>query len=270
MCASAALLIQNAMDESNNFDIPPLECSSSSTEGGGGGGGSSTTNPKKLIITDNGGGGSSSSSVTTSSYYSNIEQVRKQTSRDRNREHARCTRLRKKIYVNKLKELVDELHTERNDDTRKQRVAVQQLAELQSLRRKVLHTFLDYHAKFENEYNKWALILECSSGGGGSNSDTADESSNTDEGFWFKQPVTPYRSFRRSEIQKVRNRGQKNTFVVFQEGVDDTLETLLYNHPSLQPPNHDFEFLSLLLYPSLLSLYIQTNRGIVSYEGLMP
>jgi len=94
--------------------------------------------------------------------------------------------------VTKLKELVDGLHAERNEDARKRRVAVQHLAEIQALRRKVVHTFLDYHSKFEGDYNKWSLILE---GGDGKNEK---------EEFSLKQPVTPYRSFRRSEIQKVR------------------------------------------------------------------
>jgi len=109
-------------------------------------------------------------------------QEKSQANRDRNREHARCTRLRKKAYVNKLKELVDGLHAERSEDARKRRVAVQHLAEIQETRRKVAHTFLGYHAKFERDMEKWKTILE--------------------EDFWLKQPVTPYRSFRRCEIQK--------------------------------------------------------------------
>lgn len=118
---------------------------------------------------------------------------KKQSSRDRNREHARCTRLRKKAYVDKLKELVDGLHAERNEDARKRRAAVQRLAEVQELRRKVVNTFLEYHCKFESDYNKWKLIVE-----------TADDGNAVEEEFWMKQPITPYRSFRRCEIQKVR------------------------------------------------------------------
>lgn len=59
---------------------------------------------------------------------------------------------------------------------------MQHLAEIQETRRKVVHTFLGYHAKFERDMEKWKTILE--------------------EDFWLKQPVTPYRSFRRCEIQK--------------------------------------------------------------------
>ncbi|KAL7497888.1 hypothetical protein ACHAWT_007068 [Skeletonema menzelii] len=107
---------------------------------------------------------------------------KQQSNRDRNREHARSTRLRKKAYVNKLKELLDALHVERSDDDRKRRVAVQKLAEIQDLRRKVVNTFFGYHARCERNVTKWRMILE--------------------DDFWLKQPVTPYRSFRRCEIEK--------------------------------------------------------------------
>ena len=60
-------------------------------------------------------------------------QQKAQSSREKNREHARCTRLRKKAYVNKLKELVDGLHAERSEDTRKRRLAVQALASVQEV-----------------------------------------------------------------------------------------------------------------------------------------
>jgi hypothetical protein len=116
--------------------------------------------------------------------HSRTVEQRAQSNRDRNREHARCTRLRKKAYVNKLKELVDGLHAERSEDTRKRRLAVQQLAEVQEARRKVIQTFFGFHAKYESNDKKWKTILE--------------------EDFWMKQPVTPYRSFRRCEIEKVR------------------------------------------------------------------
>lgn len=104
-------------------------------------------------------------------------------SRDRNREHARSTRLRKKAYVQKLKELVEGLHAERTEEVRKRRVAVQHLAEKQSVRRAVVRSFLQFHASYEGDPRKWMTLLE--------------------DNFWFKQPVTPYRSFRRAEIEQV-------------------------------------------------------------------
>ena len=103
--------------------------------------------------------------------------------RDRNREHARSTRLRKKAYVQKLKELVEGLHVERTEEVRKRRVAVQHLAEKQNVRRAVVFSFMRFHSNYEGDPRKWMTILE--------------------DNFWFKQPVTPYRSFRRVEIEQV-------------------------------------------------------------------
>lgn len=110
-------------------------------------------------------------------------EERAQQNRDRNREHARSTRLRKKAYVSKLKELVDGLHRERTEEVRQRRVAIQHLAETQDVRRAVVRSFLLFHANYEADQRKWTTLLE--------------------DGFWFKQPVTPYRCFRRSEIENV-------------------------------------------------------------------
>ena len=108
---------------------------------------------------------------------------RARQNRDRNREHARSTRLRKKAYVQKLKELVEGLHAERSEEVRKRRVAMQHLAEVQGVRRSVVRSFLQFHAGYESDPRKWSSILE--------------------DNFWFKQPITPYRSFRRGEIEQV-------------------------------------------------------------------
>ena len=110
-------------------------------------------------------------------------EERAKQNRDRNREHARSTRLRKKAYVQKLKELVEGLHAERTEEVRQRRVAIQHLAEMQNVRRGVVRTFLRFHSGFETDSRKWETILE--------------------DNFWLKQPVTPYRSFRRTEIEQV-------------------------------------------------------------------
>jgi len=109
-------------------------------------------------------------------------EERAQQNRDRNREHARSTRLRKKAYVAKLKELVETLHVERTEEVRQRRVAIQHLAEMQTVRRAVVRKFLQYHSTYEADERKWVTLLE--------------------DKFWLKQPVTPYRSFRRAEIEK--------------------------------------------------------------------
>ena len=103
--------------------------------------------------------------------------------RERNREHARSTRLRKKAYVQKLKEMAEGLRAIQTEEIRQRRLAVQQMTEIQKTRRSVVQTFLKYHSCYESDSTKWTILIE----------DT----------FWLKQPVTPFRSFRRSEVEKV-------------------------------------------------------------------
>lgn len=110
---------------------------------------------------------------------------RAKQNRDRNREHARSTRMRKKAYIQRLKELVEGLHSERTEEVRQRRVAIQHLAEVQNVRRVVIRNFLQFLSNYERDKRKWSTILE--------------------EEFWLKQPVTPYRCFRRSEIENVRD-----------------------------------------------------------------
>jgi hypothetical protein len=116
---------------------------------------------------------------------SNLTPAQKaKMNRDRNREHARSTRLRKKAYVNQLKEMVENLHCERTEEARKKKVALQHLAEVREVRRAVIRNFLKFQLTNESDPRKWSTLVE--------------------DQFWFKQPVTPYRSFRRVEIEKVR------------------------------------------------------------------
>jgi hypothetical protein len=109
---------------------------------------------------------------------------RAKLNKERNREHAKSTRLRKKAYLHKLKDLVEGLHAERTKEVRQRRVAIQHLAETQNVRRAVIRSFLRYHSNYEPDKRKWETLLE--------------------DNFWLKQPVTPYRCFRRSEIEQVR------------------------------------------------------------------
>jgi len=109
-------------------------------------------------------------------------EERAKRNRDRNREHAKSTRLRKKAYIQHLKELVEGMQAERTEEVRQRRVAIQRLADMQNVRRGVIHNFLRFLCNYEKDKRKWSTILE-------------DE-------FWLKQPVTPYRCFRRSEIEK--------------------------------------------------------------------
>jgi hypothetical protein len=104
--------------------------------------------------------------------------------RERNREHARSTRLRKKAYVHKLKEMADGLRAIQTEEIRQRRLAVHQMSEMQKTRKRLIQKFLHYHANYEEDPHAWHALV--------------------DDNFWLKQPVTPFRSFRRSEVARVR------------------------------------------------------------------
>jgi len=102
--------------------------------------------------------------------------------RDRNREHARNTRLRKKAYLEKLKVTVDELCRERDTLVSERVGAASLLIEMHSTRIDVLMSFFALRSACERRRELWASIL--------------DESC-----FACVMPVTPYRSFPSSEVQ---------------------------------------------------------------------
>lgn len=111
------------------------------------------------------------------------EEAKAQQNRERNREHARSTRLRKKAYVQQLKEMADGLREIQTTEIRQRRMAVQKMMDVKKSRRTLVQTVLAFHATYESDPDKWRAVVE--------------------ESFWFKQPVTPFRSFRRSEVEKV-------------------------------------------------------------------
>lgn len=80
--------------------------------------------------------------------------------RERNREHARSTRQRKKAYVQKLKDMADNLRAVQSEEMRERRRAVQQLAEVQKIRRAVVHKVLKYYAEYETDLTKWTDVVE--------------------------------------------------------------------------------------------------------------
>eukprot|EP00523_Entomoneis_sp_CCMP467_P017855 CAMPEP_0168807308 /NCGR_PEP_ID=MMETSP0726-20121227/1989_1 /TAXON_ID=265536 /ORGANISM="Amphiprora sp., Strain CCMP467" /LENGTH=930 /DNA_ID=CAMNT_0008859229 /DNA_START=68 /DNA_END=2861 /DNA_ORIENTATION=+ len=105
-----------------------------------------------------------------------------QANRDRNREHARNTRLRKKAYLEKLKTTVEELCRERDTLVSERTGAASLLVEMHNTRTEVLMSFFALRSSNEKRRKLWSSIL--------------DESS-----FTCAMPVTPYRSFPASEVQ---------------------------------------------------------------------
>jgi len=105
-----------------------------------------------------------------------VEHDADQMTKERNREHARNTRLRKKAYVAKLSQLVVELKAEKEAEER--------LEAAQSLRTKkraaLLQEFLALRGNGESDPLRWRRVL--------------------DESCTLTLPITPYRSFRHCEI----------------------------------------------------------------------
>lgn len=130
---------------------------------------------------------SSSDSITVSTEppldTSNMTEGEKvKVNRDRNREHARNTRLRKKAYLEKLKATVDDLCRERDTLVTERASAANLLVEMHNTRTEVLMSFFALRTSNEKRRKLWSSIL--------------DESC-----FTCVMPVTPYRSFSASEVQ---------------------------------------------------------------------
>uniref|UniRef100_A0A6T9YEN6 BZIP domain-containing protein n=1 Tax=Pseudo-nitzschia arenysensis TaxID=697910 RepID=A0A6T9YEN6_9STRA len=109
-------------------------------------------------------------------------EERQKANRDRNREHARNTRLRKKAYLETLKSTVNDLCQERDTLVTERAGAASILVEMNNTRTEVLMSFFALRSANEKRRPLWASIL--------------DESS-----FTCVLPVTPYRSFPASEVQ---------------------------------------------------------------------
>lgn len=143
--------------------------------------------PKKK--TKRGGGGSlvlssSAGEYSTANEGLTPEQRRIKHNRERNREHAKNTRIRKKEYVERLKLSVDELCRERDNLVSERATSASLMVEVHSKRVDVLRCFFALRASYSVSQNRelWSSIL--------------DESS-----FTCRLPVTPYQSFPSSEVQ---------------------------------------------------------------------
>jgi len=132
--------------------------------------------------------GSSSDTHSLTMHSSDVDESdltpgeKAKANRDRNREHARNTRLRKKAYLEKLKASVDELCRERDTLVSEKAGAANILVEMHNTRTEVLMSFFALRSANEKRRDLWSSIL--------------DESC-----FACVMPVTPYRSFPASEVQ---------------------------------------------------------------------
>jgi len=85
---------------------------------------------------------------------------RAQQNRDRNREHARNTRLRKKAYVEELKRTLTELVAQRDAAEAEKRQVAQRELEQREVRFRVTEEFLKLKGRNEPNAARWSAILE--------------------------------------------------------------------------------------------------------------
>jgi hypothetical protein len=80
--------------------------------------------------------------------------------RDRNRDHARNTRLRKKAYVDELKRALIEVVAQRDALELETKNKVQREFEQREVRFRVVEEFLKLRGRNETDYVRWATIME--------------------------------------------------------------------------------------------------------------
>jgi len=85
---------------------------------------------------------------------------RARQNRDRNREHARNTRLRKKAYVEELKRTLTELVAQRDVAELEKRHSAQRELEQKEVRFRVMEEFLKLRGRNEVNFARWVAILE--------------------------------------------------------------------------------------------------------------
>jgi hypothetical protein len=101
----------------------------------------------------------------------------------KNREHAKNTRIRKKHYIEALKESLKLLFDERDKIDKDRRSSLSRLAEQANVRKQVLQTMFFYRASAETSLKRWGSIL--------------------DDNFQLVLPITPYRSFPPAEVSTI-------------------------------------------------------------------
>lgn len=107
------------------------------------------------------------------------QEERAKQNRDRNREHARNTRLRKKAYVEELKRTLTEIVTQRDAAEVEKMHSAQREREQREVRFRVMEEFLKLRGRNELNTTRWVAILE--------------------DGFTLTLPRTGYRKMVRSD-----------------------------------------------------------------------
>lgn len=160
------------------------------------------------------------------------QEERAKQNRDRNREHARNTRLRKKAYVEELKRTLTELVARRDAADLEKRHEAQRNREQREVRFRVMEEFLKLRGRNELSDARWVAILE--------------------DGFVLTLPKTSFRKM----VDVDTKASSKDT-----DGENDSSDT---THSSLDQALRGAA--QVMEDSAYLSAYLQTVGGLVSTE----
>lgn len=132
------------------------------------------------------------------------QEERAKQNRDRNREHARNTRLRKKAYVEELKRTLTELVAQRDSSEVEKRHEAQRNREQREVRFRVMEEFLKLRGRNETNSARWIAILE--------------------DGFTFTLPRTTYRQIVDGEKSQVSDSTSRASLEQVLRGADAVME----------------------------------------------
>lgn len=102
----------------------------------------------------------SSTTATATTGSGTVDEERAQQCRDRNRQHARNTRLRKKAYVEELKKNLQDLVEQRDATALEERQKGKILEQQREVRFQVMQDFLQLRGRNEGNPHRWAAIFE--------------------------------------------------------------------------------------------------------------
>jgi hypothetical protein len=132
------------------------------------------------------------------------QEERAKQNRDRNREHARNTRLRKKAYVEELKRTLTELVAQRDSSEVEKRHEAQRNREQREVRFRVMEEFLKLRGRNETNSARWIAILE--------------------DGFTFTLPRTTYRQIVDGEKSQVSDSTSRASLEQVLRGADAVMD----------------------------------------------
>jgi len=164
------------------------------------------------------------------------QEERAKQNRDRNREHARNTRLRKKAYVEELKRTLTELVARRDAADLEKRHEAQRNREQREVRFRVMEEFLKLRGRNELSDARWVAILE--------------------DGFVLTLPKTSFRKMVDVDTKASSSSSSKDN-----DGENDSSDT---THSSLDQALRGAA--QVMEDSAHLSAYLQTVGGSVSTE----